>query len=86
MGKLDRKKVFNNSHNTRAIGCQMKLQDVITLQNPFPEDIKIYKGSEIKWITGIVREVLLGASPALKHFPRHCPSIPINRIQVWKSG
>lgn len=29
--KLDRKKVFNNSHNTRAIGCQMKLQYVITL-------------------------------------------------------
>lgn len=67
------KKVFNNSHNTRAIGCQMKLQYVITLQNSFPQDIKIYKGSEVKWITGIVREVLLCASPALKHFPKHQP-------------
>lgn len=27
----------------------------------------------MKWITAIVREVLLCASPALKHFPRHLP-------------
>lgn len=51
----------------------MKLQYVITLQNSFPQDIKIYKGLEMKWITGIVREVLLCASPALKHFPSHLP-------------
>lgn len=31
MEKLDRKQVFNSSHNTRATGCQMKLQHVITL-------------------------------------------------------
>lgn len=71
MGKVDWKQVLNSFHNTRAMGCQTKLQHVITLQNTLPQDIKAYTGSKIKWNTGSTRETLVRAYLALQCFPRH---------------
>lgn len=71
MEKVDRKQVLNSFHNTRAVGCQMKLQRGITLQNALPQDIKAYTSSKIKWNTGSMREVLVRAYLALQYFSRH---------------